>query len=404
MSWIEIPQEFRAIKPEMLPTIYKMCKVISLKPLKTKGVRPCAKKLGIDFKTLYKFLKAYPELPKRPSKLEPKYVEEFVDSEGVRLFKQKYQDAQGKWKKKGHETAYTNMKTAWENFRKLEGKGRDPFSWTKEDFMKIWNMPEFFASATGMISPNYAVGFRYVMKAIGHTEYIELEEFGTKPLKAGQKGKNKAWFLEEPHLIAMINAIDRPDVLVETWIGFVSGGRASSITEIRPQDILYEDHQISMYEPKRKQYVIRDFDIGTLHLLRQYIADLNFKPSQYLFSGSSPLARYTYLLKWCRIFGKIAKIPKKVSTHILKHTFVTQASRHGVGLETVSDQTGTDPTTLKDWYKAEDVAKKRHQLFGEPYTFEPFGDFLKRMLKDYVLPRYEQIRGKAKAVDGIKQV
>lgn len=64
---------------------------------------------------------------------------------------------------------------------------------------------------------------------------------------------------------------------------------------------------------------------------------------------------------------------------ILKHTFVTQASRHGVSAENIVYQTGTELRTLEKFYRARDEASLRHEMQGTEYNTTPFHKWVRKL-------------------------
>jgi hypothetical protein len=75
----------------------------------------------------------------------------------------------------------------------------------------------------------------------------------------------------------------------------------------------------------------------------------------------------------------------------LKHTFVTQASRHGVSAENIVNQTGTELRTLEKFYRAKDEAKLRHEMQGTIYKAIPFHEWI-GTLSPYFRARYGELK------------
>ena len=55
-----------------------------------------------------------------------------------------------------------------------------------------------------------------------------------------------------------------------------------------------------------------------------------------------------------------------MTTHILKHTCVTQMSLHGIDIDVISEYIGTDPKTLMDFYRGGGREKIRSQILDLP--------------------------------------
>jgi len=123
-----------------------------------------------------------------------------------------------------------------------------------------------------------------------------------------------------------------------------------------------------------------------MELLERFVDDMNLKPSDCIFKHG-----YTWHLKQLRSAGKNAGLKKKISTHILKHTFVTQAHRHGVNGDTISDQCGTELRCLVKFYRANDESRLRHEMQGTTYNFKPFHEWINE-LSYHSRARYRELK------------
>ena len=77
--------------------------------------------------------------------------------------------------------------------------------------------------------------------------------------------------------------------------------------------------------------------------------------------------------------GRKAKLGKNISTHIMKHTFVTQANRHGVSAETIVHQTGTELRCLEKFYRATNEKKLRNEMQGTTYKTTTFYEWVRKL-------------------------
>jgi site-specific recombinase XerD len=292
---------------------------------------------------------------------------EWERTEGAKLFLAKNRNRIKTWKKH-----YRVGLVAW---RLLEKKA--PEKWDAEDYRKLWQHEKFMDSVTKKIRDTVAFSLRLWMRAIEKPDLLQLDEFSTRGLKRPKA--RKMWCLEDKDITRLIQATPRHDLLLTEEIGMKSGGRISSILGIRPLDCNFEQNIISMYEPKIEDYQPRLFNQGCMNRLKQYIQDYKIAPDKPLFPS------YSTIRKALKTIAKQAGIPQLASmtgaTHIFKHTFVTQGAFHGLSIETIANQTGTNPNTLQDFYMGVKEKKLRHELFGEkldslPYhewvqTFEP---------------------------------
>jgi hypothetical protein len=130
-----------------------------------------------------------------------------------------------------------------------------------------------------------------------------------------------------------------------------------------------------MYEPKIKDYRPRFLDQGCMGRVKRYIEDYQVSPDRSLFPS------YSTVRKLLKAVAKVANIPQLASmrgaTHIFKHTFVTQGAFHDLSMESISEQTGTNPNTLRDFYVGIKEKKLRHELLGEKLDVLPYHEWVK---------------------------
>jgi hypothetical protein len=130
-----------------------------------------------------------------------------------------------------------------------------------------------------------------------------------------------------------------------------------------------------MYEPKIKDYRPRFLDQNCMNRVKQYISDYQIAPDKPLFPS------YSTIRKALKTVAKEANVPQLASmrgaTHIFKHTFVTQGAFHDLSMESISEQTGTNPNTLRDFYVGVKEKKLRHELLGEQLDALPYHEWVK---------------------------
>jgi hypothetical protein len=287
---------------------------------------------------------------------------------------------------KGGEYISVGVK-AW----KILGK-KHPINWSEQDFETLWSHENFRDPETRLISFNNAVGIRQWMNHLKFYDALKSDKFTTRGLKRQAGRKLTHWIKTEDEFKAVIDQIQYPDTLIMFNTGIQCGSRHSSIKRITPQDISYATNSIMMYESKVKQNLERFFIKETLDLLRLYTIDQSFKGSNRIFPTS--LTTINTDLKQA---GQKAGIDFDLTTHVaMKHTFVSFASNHGVSLEVVSKQTGTDPSTLMKFYAGISKGKIRHELLGEKYEEPNFHETMRR-LQAYVAQRYHQIRDRRRS-------
>lgn len=322
---------------------------------KWKGISKASQVTGLSRPTIYAILEAYPE---PPSKTIPKYVEEWQKTEGYQAYLQKVP--------KSHSHFRDTMNFGLECWKLLHKK--DPVSWTLEDFRKLWKYPAFYDSwwleqGKEQISFQKACYLRKWMRVIDKGKWNDLEEFTTKGLKR-PKGRHRHRFLEEPDIIALIEATDNHTLLIWERHAIESMGRSSSIELTTPAQIHMRDSSIDMFEPKTSEFVTRFYHPSTVKFIDRFIREYGIKRKGRLYPS------YQWIREQLKETGRRAGIKKlaeeKVATHIMKHTGITQGAKHGIPLELLSEQSGTDPDTLKDFYLGALTRKLRHHIQGEP--------------------------------------
>lgn len=345
------------------------------------GKNQTSKILKISRTTIDAILFKYPIAP---SKTLPKYVFQWEETTGNKLFIEKYQGQLRAFRK------YVEFgMRVWLFLDK-----KDPISWDVEDFRKVWNAEKFRDSGTGKIRFMTAITLRKWMRAMEKSNLCSLEEFGTKGLKR-PKGARKQWFLEDDEITRLIEAMDRRDLLVAFTLSLFSGGRASSVMPtgaakgIRPIDIDDRSCGILMFEPKRQEYVGRLFHSKVIELVKRYVNDCTIKPNEPLFLSYETMRRF---LKRVASKGKVSKVNgMRGAWHITKHTFVSQGAYHGLSIEVISEQTGTDANTLMEYYAGIKEKKMRKELLGEKVDIEPFHEWSLRVIIEPALRRYNEL-------------
>lgn len=335
-----------------------------------RGVSEASRRTGISRPTIYAILEKHPN---KPSKVTPKYVENLKDSEGYKLFVQIY----GKKLGKGDlQQSIRHLKIA---FKKLNYKA--PETWTEEDYHKLWYDPDFHSDECKGINKRIGIYFRRMMRVTDNHNLLEKFKYNSPP-----DGKKKQWFLHEEEIKKLIRVIEEEETLMLLFVGISTGGRYSALDEITVKDIDFYDKTINVHEKKTGDYVAKNPPYAIFDLLKEYIEDLNLSPEDKIFPKG-----YDYHLKKLGKAGKTAKLKKIVSTHILKHTFVTQARRHRVSAEVIVNQTGTELRTLEKFYTGKDEEKIRFEMQGIQYDAVPFHEWI-LALGYFFRARYKQLK------------
>lgn len=337
-------------------------------------------KKKISRPTIDKLITLYPEgIKKKPKKIEPRYVEQFKESESWRRLKDH----------KYAKLIYPYLFIAW----KLLGQ-TEPLDWTENDIRSLRKPTvkgqdnRLYLSLTKDIAPEGATNLRRALHALGlYGLEKPLERVPKRPI-----GVRKQWYLEGNELIKLFQLIRDPELLLFVVLDVQCGARPSSMVAMKVSDINWEKNYIHYYESKTKEHVPRFFVKETMSLLKRYVSDMRLKFNQKLFSKTADT--YTVQLKG---IGKKAKIEKLIlkgaGAYVLRHTFATQASEHDVSMEVVMKQGNwKDAKTVLDHYMFVKTSKMRRELLGEVVEKpKNFGDWIRQFVP-YWEKRYLEIR------------
>jgi hypothetical protein len=336
-----------------------------------KNVSEASRRTGLSRPTIYAILELHPE---KPSKTKAKYVDKLEESEGYRRLKLMYE-------KTISPSAWTGTVSTVRQAFKLLGYNKDPMSWTEEDYRKLWAAEEFYKAECRGIAKRHGVNLRRLMRATDNHNLLAKFKFNSPP-----EGKKKQWFLHSHEIKKLLAAFEDIDALLFFFTGMSSGARSSAVELIKGGDLDTTDNVLQVYEEKVRHHVLKFPPAALVKVLETYINDFDIGAKQKLFPNS-----YSYYTERLKKAGEKAGIKKTVTTHIMKHTFVTQANRHGCSAETIVHQTGTELRVLEKFYRATNEAKLRHEMQGTAYEFVPFHDWIAE-LSYHVRARYNQLR------------
>lgn len=330
-----------------------------------------ARRTKLSRPTIDAILEQYPE---KPSKVKPKFMESLEESEGFRRIQEMYKArvSSNAW----YKIVYTLQKAV-----PIVGYNKDPASWNEEDYHTLWYHPVFHSEECKGIGKAYATALRQLMKATNNHAFLDKFKYNNPP-----EGKKKQWFLHTEELRKLIQKIDTKETLALTFLGVGCGARHSALELITPDKIDFNDNILQVYEPKVQGYVLKYPAVSLLRFLQTYIEDKKIQPNEKLFPHS-----YAHHLTQLRKAGKDAGLRKKISTHILKHTFVSQCHRHGVSGSTISNQTGTELRCLVKFYRAEDERLLRNEMQGVEYKHKPFYQWIDE-ISYFFRARYEELK------------
>jgi hypothetical protein len=364
-----------------------------------------SKATGFSRPTIDKILRLYPQgMPQKPKLTQPQFVDKYEETLCHKKIVQAYTDrATGKLSSQGGRTDRFGL-----DLYLMFGQ-KDPCTLDLKQFLQAKDDPRFMDKKTGTIAFSELVALRTIMVFAGLDPKRYSKEFTTKGTK--RPPQKKGWYLEEGELLRFIYGINEIETLVFCRIGIESGGRFSSTTEITTDKIAFDMNMIEMFEPKVSSTEERYFVPCTMEFIRQYIREKAiigklFRQSYESLSDKileagqrAGLFRFTGEYEEREIRSKGKRIKSRVkkhegkltSTHLLKHTFVSLSSMHGFGLDDVSEQTGTDPDTLKKFYLGVGKKKLKGIILGK-IEYVPWHEWIRDTLHPHWQKRYMQLK------------
>ena len=243
----------------------------------------------------------------------------------------------------------------------------------------------------------------------------------------GLKRRPERIYLEEGELTRYIYGIYEPDTLVFARLGFEGGGRFSATSNVKTTDIFFDRNLLQLTETKTDTFPQKPLRPCTMDFLRRYIRDFNITGKLFHWDYNeyekrfkeaglrAGLWRYKKLneaekgevvtkgkvyvafkmiRKGKRITAyRLAYVGKKTTSHLMKHTFVSLGSLHGLSFETLSDITATDIGTLKKWYMGTGRKKTLAEVHGK-LDYLPYWEWIDNIMNPHWIKQYNLIKDK----------
>jgi hypothetical protein len=386
----------RAISKEKLEELFCIVR-FDQRSGKWKRKSEAARKLGMDRKTIDKWLAQYPQgMPQKPKMTEPAYFQQFEQTSSAKVIRGRYYDTATKKIKPTGERIFRIAREAWK-----ARNSKDPLTFDLQDFLFFFGTvnqapyPPFVDPQTNKIEFNRAVALRVIMKLGRARDLIGDLRFTTKGLKR-EAGRKRYWYLEQDEIILAVNHINEPDTLLFFYLGILLGGRGNAVRNMLVANIHRQAQSVTIRETKIGKTVEKDLFDFSLEFLWQYVIDFDLKDRVFHVELDTLNDRLsTASIK--------AGLPpqKRITSHMLKHTTVTQMGLHGVDIDVISDYVETDPQTLMDFYRGGGKEKIRAQILDLPRTQETWKQFVQK-IHPYFAARYKAIKPYAEKVNGFR--
>lgn len=387
----------RAIPKDKLEKLFKIVRFDKVSG-KWKGMSRASTELGISRPTIDKWLEQYPMgMPEKPHKTEPKYFEEFEQTECAKKIRSIYYDRAIQRLSREGEMVFRTCREAWKARNK-----QDPLTFDLEDFLFFFGTatqapyPPFVDPQTNKISFHNAVGLRRAMSLGKARDLIDDPRFTTRELKR-EKGRRRFWYLEEDEIIKVVNVLNEPDTLIFFYLDLLIGGRGNAARAITVSNIHRQAQSLEIYETKVSRRVEKDMFDFSLNLIWQYIIDFDIKERLFVNTLDSYNRRFIQA-------SKDAGLPpeKTITSHMFKHTCITQMSLHGVDIDVISDYVGTDADTIMQFYRGGGREKIRAQILDLPRHQETWKQFVEK-IHPFFVARYNYIKPLRKRLTDLRR-
>jgi integrase len=372
-----------------------------------KNISLAERQLGMSRPKIYRILEHYKKkAPEKPKAGTPSYFEEFKSTESAKRIIELYYDREIKGLNSTGTAYWYALREAWKARNK-----KDPLTFDLADYLFFWGTrdqapyPPFVDPMTNKISFGKAVALRFSMTRGRAKDLVNDPRFTTLGLKRDPQKKH--FYLEEPEMIGVCNHLPTPDSVVLEYGGILMGGRFSSLggtknrkhLGLKVGDIHRQSGFLTLKEIKVGETVEKDLFDFTLEFLWQYIIDYGIadnKPEVIKRTGAAGKLFSWDLDEYNEIFtaaSKEAGLPenKYMTSHMLKHTCITQMGLHGIDIDVISDYVGTDAGTIMKFYRGGGRDKIRSQILDLPRKQETWKQFVQR-IHPYFVARYRYLK------------
>lgn len=162
-------------------------------------------------------------------------------------------------------------------------------------------------------------------------------------------GRELPKVLSEEEVLAILKRISnlKHKAIISTI--YSAGLRRSELINLRKQDVLYDRKIIFIRGSKGKKDRNTILSDALTILLRRYLDE--YKPNYWLFEGVNR-NRYsaTSIAKILKRAATKAGIEKRVSPHMLRHSFATHLLEHGLDIRYIQDILGHDSSKTTEIY------------------------------------------------------
>ncbi|WP_321421906.1 tyrosine-type recombinase/integrase [uncultured Methanobacterium sp.] len=135
---------------------------------------------------------------------------------------------------------------------------------------------------------------------------------------------------------------------------YSSGLRVSELVNLKVKDLDLDERTIHIRGKGEKDRIVL-FDYVTRDLIRVYLKDIDGN-NEYLFVNRQGNCLTTrYIQKMIKRYAQLSGIKKKVTPHILRHSFATHLLKNGMDIRVIQRLLGHSNLTTTQIYTSVDM-------------------------------------------------
>lgn len=213
----------------------------------------------------------------------------------------------------------------------LNKVGKSPQNITFEDLIKyqhfIANKLNYSFNYFNQCTAALVFFFKYIMDC----------EWNYSKLVHAKRHKLLPKVLNKDEILKLLQAANNPRDKAILYLFYSAGLRVSDVQHLKINDIDSKRMVIHLKQGKGNKDRVVGLSPKALDALRDYWKSCNVKPDNYIFPGhisGNPLDRRSYNLIITKVV-KLAGITKRVTPHMLRHSFATHLLENGTDIRVI---------------------------------------------------------------------
>jgi integrase/recombinase XerD len=211
--------------------------------------------------------------------------------------------------------------------------GKEPASITAEDL----EMYRRYLS----IDRKYSKNSLYLSTMAIHAFFKFLKSHTADEMKAPRRGQPMPKYISEEEMKALIGAAsDDPEVLAMILTLGYSGLRVGELCALDVEDVDFTDGVINVRSGKGDKGRIALIEEKTVHALKEYLDARKATTGPLFLSSHHQRINERTVQRVIKKYARKANITKKVTPHVLRHTFATTLLKQGADIRIIQQLLG----------------------------------------------------------------